>query len=509
MIRLGVRAKLVLLSLLILIVVSFGFTLFQVRLSRMWFEEDLRERAVLFAREVAATIGDRHQLEGGPLLERQISQIMGVRRSVLQLEILGFEEAGTRVIATSQASSRLPFTRKEAEQVRWGHVVSRMIADGTGRSWEVMAPVSLEGNVAGAIAAKFSLKRFDDREARLRRVDLLLSAASVLIMGSLMTVAVQLVVNRPIGRLMEAIQHVRGGTTGPAAPVETTDEFGILARHFNDMLVRIEDFNSELQRKIKEATHELEGRYQEVHRLHEQLFSMQRALSHVERLALAGRVMAEVAHEVGTPLHSVAGHLELLRQDLPPALVTGEVGRRLAVIESQLARVTEIIAQLLDLTRRTSGQGRPVDLNRLVGETVELIRPAVASGGLLLDVATASNLPPVVGHGDQLQQVVLNLLTNAMDATPPGGRIGVVTRALAERELVELEVRDTGRGIPAAQQREIFEPFFSTKGPARGSGLGLFISAQIVREHRGRIEVTSREGQGSIFRVVLPAGGSV
>jgi signal transduction histidine kinase len=108
-----------------------------------------------------------------------------------------------------------------------------------------------------------------------------------------------------------------------------------------------------------------------------------------------------------------------------------------------------------------------------------------------------------VGRANQLQQVLLNLLTNAMDATPPGGRVRVATRRRGAE--VELEVRDTGRGIAEEQRPHIFEPFFSTKAGGRGTGLGLFVSAQIVREHRGRIEVTSTEGQGARIRVVLPA----
>jgi signal transduction histidine kinase len=502
-VRLGVRAKLVFLSLLILVVVSFSFMLLQLRLSRAWIEEDLKERAVLFAREVAAVIGDRRQLEGGPLLERQLSQIMGVRRSVLHLDILRFDPEGSRVIASSHATARLPFTRREAQHVHQGQVVSRMVADTEGRSWEVLAPITLDDAVAGAIAAKFSLKRFDAREAGLRRWDFLLTAAFVLLMGSLMTVAVHLVVNRPIRQLVEAIGRVQRGNTAVPARVDTADEFGVLARHFNEMLVRIEDFNSELQRRIKEATHELEGRYQEVQRLHEQLFVMQRRLSHSERLALAGRVMAEVAHEVGTPLHSVAGHLELLRQDLQP--LSDEARRRLGVIDGQLARVTEIIAQLLDLTRPTQGEPQALDLGALVSETAEIVRPGIVAGGLALEVEKPPALPAVVGHASQLQQVVLNLLTNAMDATPVGGRIQVCSRVRGDGDHVELEVRDSGRGIPAAQHKQIFEPFFSTKGPGGGLGLGLFISAQIVREHRGVIEVASREGEGSVFRVVLPA----
>jgi len=133
------------------------------------------------------------------------------------------------------------------------------------------------------------------------------------------------------------------------------------------------------------------------------------------------------------------------------------------------------------------------------------VRPVASGAGVSLNVVADTDLPPLVGHGDQLQQVVLNLLTNAMDATPRGGRIDVATRAVDGT--ATLEVRDTGCGIGEADRKRIFDPFFSTKEGGRGTGLGLFISAEIVRDHRGRIELDSGEGRGSTFRVVLPLGG--
>jgi signal transduction histidine kinase len=233
---------------------------------------------------------------------------------------------------------------------------------------------------------------------------------------------------------------------------------------------------------------------------------MQRSLSHAERLALSGRIVAEIAHEVGTPLHSIAGHLELLRQDVASGAPLEATTRRLNVVESQLARVSEIITQLLDLTRRPPGEAVPVDVNGLVRSTAELVRPGLTAAGLTLELALAPDLPHVRGHGGQLQQVVLNLLTNAIDATAPGGRVRLATANGRDPDGLEIEVSDTGTGIPEPDRKRIFEPFFSTKEPGRGTGLGLFISAQIVREHRGRIELDSAEGRGSRFRVLLPAG---
>src|SRR5438046_6262294 len=134
--RLGVRQKLVLLSLLILVVVSFTFTAVQLDLTRTWREEDLRDRAVIFAREMAATIGDRHELESGALIDRKIHQIMAVRPSVLQLDIVRLPPGGGAVVATSEPTHRLPFTTGDEAAVRNGVVISRLLTDAGGRSWE-------------------------------------------------------------------------------------------------------------------------------------------------------------------------------------------------------------------------------------------------------------------------------------------------------------------------------------------------------------------------------------
>jgi signal transduction histidine kinase len=255
---------------------------------------------------------------------------------------------------------------------------------------------------------------------------------------------------------------------------------------------------------VAAATGQLDRRLEEVSRLNDQLFRVQGRLRHAERLALAGRFMAQVAHELGTPLHSVAGHLELLRRELPPALLAGEAGRRLAVVESQLGRMAEIIAQLLDVTRPAPVEAERVPLDPLIAETLELVRPGVSARGIALEFEPAPQSPVVKGRAAPLQQVLLNLVTNAVDATATGGRIAIRTRQ-AGADSAEIEVADTGRGIPAASLKSLFEPFFTTKEPGRGTGLGLFIADQIVREHGGRIEVESQEGEGTTFRVTLPA----
>src|SRR5919201_390954 len=318
--RPGVRLKLVLLSVAVLVIVSFGFTALNLSLSRGWVEDDMKERAIIFASEIAATIGDHHELENTALLQRQIRKILVLRQSVLQLDILALGVHGAKVVATSHPERRLPFTHADLERSRKGQVISRLVAPE--RYWEVMAPITLGGTVAGAVACRFSLDRADRLASRTRIWALTLTAASVVVMVLLMSLAIRQVVDRPIKRFVDAIGRIRAGDTTATVQVKGSDEFGVVAQHFNEMMARINQFSDELQVRVKEAVAESDQRYHEVQRLNEQLFEMQRHLSHAERLSVAGRIMAEVAHEVGTPLHSVTGHLELLRRELPANLLT-------------------------------------------------------------------------------------------------------------------------------------------------------------------------------------------
>ena len=505
--RLRVRHKLVLLGTLGIVVVSSAFAWINLALAHRAIEEDLKARAIVYAREVAVTLGDRTKVETGEVLHHLITRLLEIRKSVLQLDVLTFGPGEPMVVATNVPAVRLPFSGQDAHEVRHGRTVLRSVTNRAERYWEVAAPITLEQSVVGAVVVKISAERAEELLSRIEFWALTLSAVSVVVMGLLMSASIRLVVDRPIQRFMRTISIAAEDGVPRAVSVAGTDEFAVLARHFNAMVARIGRFSEEMRTRVAEATGELDRRYRQVEQLNTLLFEMQRRLGRAERLALSGRVMAEVAHEVGTPLHSVAGHLELLRKDLPPEALTADASRRLTIIEAQVVRVIEIITRLLDVTRRAAGEPGPVDLERLARDTADLVRPTVVSAGVSLTVHVEPGLPPVHGQHDQLQQVMLNLLTNALDATPSGGRIEVTVGRRAAGE-VEIAVHDTGRGISAADQKRIFEPFFSTKEAGHGTGLGLFISSEIVREHRGRIETESEESQGTTFRVSLPVAAS-
>ncbi len=514
----GVRTRLVALSLAVLGAVSFGITLTHNAIVTAWIDQDFRWQAITFGSEISATISNRSELEASVELLDDIRRIMLARPNIVQMDVLQFMPTGTRLVTSSAPAGRLPFNRDESAPIRQGRPVSKLVTAEGGRSWLTMVPIRIDGEVVGALSTRFSLDAADALLKRIRWLGFGLSALSVAVMALLMGLAVTHMVNRPIGVLLAAIDRIKGGAGSVRVAPGGAEEFDALARHFNDMMARIEHFNEEVSQRIAEATCELASRFDEVQRLNELLYRTRNKLSQSERLAVAGQMVAQVAHEVGTPLHSMAGHLELLRAELTKQPDNGAAIHRIDVVDGQLARVNTILRQLLDLVRPDQPPPVAVDIAGLIEESLDLMRPGFSAKGVELRVEIAQHLPPALGRDGQLQQVVLNLLTNAIDATPGGGAVTVCAAHDGAGEIV-VEVRDTGIGIPPARREAVFEPFVTTKPSGEGTGLGLFIAAQIVREHGGHIEIgegaaegatvgaDEGTGGGCAMRVHLPATG--
>jgi hypothetical protein len=219
-----------------------------------------------------------------------------------------------------------------------------------------------------------------------------------------------------------------------------------------------------------------------------------------ERLASLGLLAAGVAHEVNTPLTGISGYAQLLLDDMAADDPRRET---LEKIEIQVRRVSKIASSLLNLARPERSAFEDLTLNDAVQEVLRLFAPQIRDRRIHLHVELESELPEVRGHRGKLQQVLLNLLSNARDAVEGGGRIAV--RTVHRDGRVVLEVVDDGVGIAESDLPRIFDPFFTTKGRGKGTGLGLSISYGIVREHDGAMHVESVPGQFTRFRVELPA----
>lgn len=233
---------------------------------------------------------------------------------------------------------------------------------------------------------------------------------------------------------------------------------------------------------------------------------LQQRLSEAAKLATIGELTAGVAHEVLNPLNIISGRVQLMldRPELDPV-----VSHSLRVVMTQVGRLSRIAESLLAFARRRPLRRVPTVLKALVEEAVHAYEPVLSGAGLRVERRYADGLPEVMLDRDQILQVLMNLLSNAKDATPPGGTVTVTTGAAdqAEQRWVTIAVADTGAGIPEAQRSRLFSPFHSTKEEGKGTGLGLSVSYGLVRGHGGTITADSAVGRGSTFTVVLPVQG--
>jgi len=331
------------------------------------------------------------------------------------------------------------------------------------------------------------------------REDLARAATLVLLIVVVTTVMVGALatrfVTRPITKLLRGIDDVAKGDLSHAILSEHDDEIGAIATRFNDMTSSLRESRGETQRQ------------------NEDKLALEQRLGQTEKLATIGQLAAEIAHEVGTPLNVIAGRARAIqRKQRDPDAVAKNAG----IIAEQTARITRIIQRLLDFTRRKVGtpERANVHVDELAASTLELLAGQFANARVRTKLDRPHELPSVAGDADRLQQVLINLMLNAVQAMPEGGTLAVETQLITrsrpglegspEQPFVSIAVRDSGIGIPAEIRDKIFDPFYTTRTGQGGTGLGLAVCSGIVKEHDGWIDVTDSEPSGTVFTVYLP-----
>ncbi len=236
--------------------------------------------------------------------------------------------------------------------------------------------------------------------------------------------------------------------------------------------------------------------YQNLHEQMRRLKEAQEQLVQSAKLAAVGELAANVAHEINNPLTTILGYSELLSEEEDPE----NIKRDLAIIESESLRAREIVQQLLEFSRKRKLELKEVDVHDTIDGVLKLVSPNIKQSRVKVH-RKYTDVPKVLVDENQIKQVFLNLINNAIQAMPEGGDLVIETETMGQYLMIA--IADTGMGIPDDVSRRIFEPFFTTKQD-KGTGLGLPISYRIVQEHGGRIEVKSRVDEGSTFRVFLP-----
>ena len=356
--------------------------------------------------------------------------------------------------------------------------------------------------VLGVLDTNLSLAKADAQLAVSSTRMFLYTAGAMLIVGVLSWVFVWREVGQPIKALKNGTEHLARGELGYQIEVRSEDEVGNLAHSFNDMSLQLRAANEEIFTWAKTLEDRVAEKTRELKSAHDHML-------HVEKMASMGKMAAVVAHEVNNPLSGILTYAKLLRKWVGSGQAVHEKREEamqcLELIAAESRRCGDLIKNLLSLSRTAPMNVQSTDLREVIDRSLLLVRHQLEIGGIDLQLKLARDLPRVPCDPAQIEQVLLALIMNAIDAMPRGGNLWLETQLSPDETAIQIRVRDDGAGIAPDVLPEIFEPFMTTKENGRGVGLGLAISRGIVERHDGHIEVQSELGRGTIFTVTLPS----
>ncbi len=361
-----------------------------------------------------------------------------------------------------------------------------------------------EQKILGVLDTNLSLARADVQLAESSRRMIAYTGCALLLIAFLSWFFVWIVVAKPVHALKRGTERLAAGDLGHQIDVQSEDEIGDLASSFNGMSRELQ-----IERNLNLVwTHTLEERVgqktAELRRAHEHAL-------HTEKMASIGKMAAVLAHEINNPLSGILTYAKLLHkwmssQEPPrdPDARRREICDSLDLIASESQRCGDLVRNLLTFSRTTPMNLQAADLNPVIAQSLRLVQHQLDLAGIQVQQQLDPDLPQVHCDAAQIEQVILALVMNTLDAMPQGGNLWITTSFTREPNLVRIVVRDDGSGIPAEILPRIFEPFLTTKETGRGVGLGLAISHSILERHRGAIEVQSELGRGTTFTVTLP-----
>jgi two-component system NtrC family sensor kinase len=352
--------------------------------------------------------------------------------------------------------------------------------------------------VLGVVDIAYSLDELDRTLDHHAVIIFMLSSGTILLVALGGGLLLHRMIYLPLKDLSAGAHKISQGDLDHRIPVRSPDDFGQVAESFNQMgealkgsLHELKNLVLTLEQKVEERTKALRAAEAEV--------------AQGEKLASVGLLASGIAHELNNPLTGVLTFTSLLRQKMPDGSVDAE---DLDLVIRETKRCASIIRRLLDFAREKVPTEGEVDVNAVIGEVVKFVFNPATQQKIDVQTRLAADLPRIWGDADMIKQVLLNIVVNATQAIEGEGRVVVESRRVPAPEgapaLIEFSVSDTGCGIPEANMKRIFEPFFTSKEVGKGTGLGLSVSYGIVKAHGGSIKVDSVVGEGTTFRVQLP-----
>jgi len=355
--------------------------------------------------------------------------------------------------------------------------------------------------VLGVIDTMMSLEPIEKSIAENKRNILMYAALMILLVLFPISVFIYTMVYNPVQRLIQGTKEVARGNLDYTITVRGKNEIAHLAYSFNRMTKSLNkareeltEWSETLEKKVEEKTKELK--------------QAQGHLIQVEKMASLGKLAATVAHELNNPLAGVLTYVKLFEKQINKSSLSDDQKKNmmenLRIIESEVKRSGDIVKNLLVFARGTGENFEEKDLNSIVEKSLLLVNHKLKISNIQLVKKYCYEDSHVFCNENQIKQMLVALLVNSADAMPDGGTLTVTTRCLPAEDAVELQISDTGIGIPEDVLPHIFEPFFTTKKEGSGSGLGLSVVYGIVQRHQGLIHVESKPGKGTTFLIKLP-----
>jgi signal transduction histidine kinase len=364
----------------------------------------------------------------------------------------------------------------------------------------ISAPLVYENRTRGGIEIGIPLKTVYRTLRESQKVILLYILLDTLILAIVGIYLLSRIVVKPIHKLLKMTAEYNEGQRIPLLKDTPRNEIGELSRSLNNMLKRLAENKEDLKAHIDS-----------LERANKEIQEAQNEIIRSEKLASVGRLAAGVAHEIGNPIGIVLGYLDLLNGN---GLTDEERKDFLDRMETEIRRVHEIIRQLLDFSRASSGLPEEIDVHGVLSKTLDILKPQPMMEDVVIDLRLEASKQRVLADPGQLQQVFLNIIMNAADALVggafPQGEGKAKTLVIESRNVentIEMYFSDNGPGTTKEDLDRIFDPFFTTKDPGKGTGLGLSVSYRIIEALGGRIRAKSDEGEGTTITVALPLMG--
>lgn len=514
--RLSLKTKFVLVTSLVVVILCAGFYFVTERIFKSYLQSEMMTQAS----EVGGSLNEDLTTYLGPdAVQESADRFLTERREISRIVVYQRMGIYFQPVVKAQTTD-LPDTRDLYKTAINQRSPLRFEFNYKDKEyWEFAYPRVRDDAVVGLTAVTLNFSQYKAVMSAVRTGTLLILISGLIVMLVTTNIYVEVAIRRPLAEIVSGMDQVKRTRFDTRIHPHSQDEIGKLAEDFNGMTLALGEAQEEIVRqnrmlemRVREATSELRSRNVE-------LFQAQDELRRANRLATAGQVAAMLAHELGSPLSSISGHLQLMLEN---TVYPDVEKQRLHLILSQVERLSDTIRNFLNNVTGLESHFVSCDLNEVLQHMIQLTTPVFMERQIEPLLELDPRIPLVEADSNQLEQLLLNLFTNAIDAMKDGGRLIAKTAFISSSSpeisrfsstvgnvselngVAVLVIEDTGPGIEPDHVKSLFRPFFSTKEFGRGAGLGLTICKEIVKAHGGQIVVDSDPGKGTRFTIALP-----